>query len=44
VLAITGALPWRQAAAPDTVLGDPTGPDLESAYELGGTIAALLST
>lgn len=42
VLAITGALPWRQAAETLTVLGDPTPDDESAAYELGGTIAALL--
>ncbi len=42
VLAITGALPWRQAAEVLSVLGDPTEGQLAAAYELGGTIAALL--
>ena len=41
VLAITGALPWRQAARVLEVTGDVTRADRESAYELGGTIAAL---
>lgn len=44
VLAITGALGWRQAAEVLEVLGD-IGPEQhEAAYELGGTVAALLST
>lgn len=42
VLAITGALPWRQAAEVLSVLGDPNEEQLAAAYELGGTIAALL--
>ena len=42
VLAITGALPWRQAAEVLCVLGDPTEEQLAAAYDLGGTIAALL--
>lgn len=43
VLTITGALPWRQAASPLSVMGGPSAEDLAAAYELGGTIAALLS-
>ena len=43
VLAITGALGWRQAAGILDVMGDLTDAHLESAYDLGGTIAALLS-
>jgi len=43
VLAITGALKWRQAANVLAVLGDPSDEQLAEAYELGGTIAALLS-
>jgi multimeric flavodoxin WrbA len=43
VLAIAGALPWRQAAATLEVLGEVTSTDLEAARDLGGTIAALLS-
>jgi NAD(P)H-dependent FMN reductase len=42
VESIVGALPWRQAAPVLEVLGDPTEAQLETAYELGGTIAALL--
>ena len=43
VLAITGALGWRQAAGILDVMGDLTDAHLESAYDLGGTISALLS-
>lgn len=43
VLAITGALPWRQAAEVLSVLGEPSAEQHAAAYELGGTIAALLS-
>ena len=43
VLSITGALPWRQAAEVLSVMGEPDQDDLAAAYELGGTIAALLS-
>ena len=39
---IVGALPWRQAAPVLEVLGDPTDEQLEAAYELGATLAALL--
>ncbi len=42
VLAIVGALPWRQAAETLAVLGDVTDQEREAAYELGGTVAALL--
>jgi NAD(P)H-dependent FMN reductase len=42
VLSIAGALPWRQAAPVLSVMGDPGDDDLAAAYELGGTIAALL--
>lgn len=43
VLSIVGALPWTQAAEVLAVLGD-IGPEHEAAaYELGGTLAALLS-
>ena len=42
VESIVGALPWRQAAPVLEVLGDPTDDHLEAAYELGGTLAALL--
>ncbi|GMA40131.1 flavodoxin family protein [Mobilicoccus caccae] len=39
---ITGALPWRQAAQTLDVIGDVTDEHTEAAYELGGTLAALL--
>jgi multimeric flavodoxin WrbA len=42
VLAITGALGWRQGYGVLEAMGDLTDPDLEAAHELGGTIAALL--
>ena len=42
VLAITGALPWRQAAEPLEVMGDVTEEHRAAAYELGGTLAALV--
>lgn len=43
VLAVTGALGWRQGAAAVEVLGDVTGDDVAAATELGATIAALLA-
>ena len=43
VLSITGALGWRQGYDVLEVLGDVTEPHLDAAYELGGTIAALLT-
>jgi multimeric flavodoxin WrbA len=43
VLSITGALGWKQGYGALEAMGDVGGTDLESAYELGGTIAALLS-
>ncbi|GAA1105580.1 NAD(P)H-dependent oxidoreductase [Nocardioides dubius] len=43
VLAITGALPWRQAAPVLEVMGDVSADDVEAAVELGATLAALLS-
>lgn len=42
VLAITGALPWRQAAPVLEVLGDLDDAARAAAHELGGTLAALL--
>lgn len=42
VQSIVGALPWTQSAAVLEVLGEVGDDDLESARELGGTIAALL--
>jgi multimeric flavodoxin WrbA len=43
VLAVTGALGWRQVAEVLEVLGDVTDDDLAAAYELGATVAAVLS-
>src|SRR3954470_13208356 len=43
VLAITGALAWSQAAEVLEVLGDVDDEARASAYDLGGTLAALLS-
>lgn len=43
VLSIVGALPWRQSAEVLEVIGDVGDGELDSAYELGGTIAALLA-
>lgn len=43
ITSITGALGWRQAAPHLQVLGAPTDADLESAWELGATLAAILS-
>ena len=40
---IVGALPWRRSADVLSVVGDPTEDDLAAAYELGGTIGALLT-
>ena len=42
VLSIVQALPWTQAAEVLEVLGDVTEEDTAAAYELGGTLAALL--
>lgn len=42
ILSITGALGWTQAAATLDVLGAVTPEDLETAYDLGATLAALL--
>jgi NAD(P)H-dependent FMN reductase len=42
VLSIVQALPWTQAADVLEVLGDVTEAHTEAAYELGGTLAALL--
>jgi NAD(P)H-dependent FMN reductase len=42
VQSIVGALPWRQAAPVLEVLGDVGEADREAAYELGGTLAALV--
>ena len=43
VQSIVGGLPWRQAAEVLEVLGDVGEEQRAAAYELGGTIAALLS-
>jgi multimeric flavodoxin WrbA len=43
VLSITGALGWRQAAEVLSVVGDVGEEHRQAAYELGGTIAALLA-
>jgi multimeric flavodoxin WrbA len=43
VLSIVQALKWRQAAEVLAIVGDVGEPEREEAYELGGTIAALLS-
>ncbi len=43
VLSIVGALQWRQAADVLEVMGDVTEERLSAAYELGGTISALIS-
>ncbi len=43
VLAVTGALGWRQAAAVVEVLGDVTDEHVAAATELGATVAAVLA-
>ncbi|MCW2852571.1 MAG: fldA 2 [Nocardioides sp.] len=43
VQSIVGALGWRQAAEVLAVLGDVGDDDRAAAYELGGTLAALLA-
>lgn len=43
VQSIVGALGWRQAAPVLEVLGDVGDDDREAAYELGGTLAALVA-
>ena len=43
VQAIAGALPWRQSSEVLEVLGEVGEEELAAAYELGGTIAALLA-
>ena len=42
VLSVVGALGWRQAAEVLEVMGDVGEAEEEAAYELGGTLAALL--
>ena len=44
VKSIVGALGWKQGYDVLEVLGEVTDGDREAAYELGGTIAALLTT
>ena len=44
VQSIVGALPWVPAAAVLEVLGDVTEEHRAAAYELGGTLAALLTS
>jgi hypothetical protein len=41
---MTGALRWKQGYGVLEVMGDVGETDREGAYELGGTIAALLIT
>jgi hypothetical protein len=43
VESIVGALPWKRSAPVLEVLGEVGEPERAAAYELGGTIAALLS-
>ncbi|HEX4190416.1 MAG TPA: flavodoxin family protein [Marmoricola sp.] len=43
VLAITGALGWQQGYEVLEALGEVTGQEQEKAYDLGGTIAALVA-
>jgi NAD(P)H-dependent FMN reductase len=43
VLSITGALGWRQGYDVLEAMGEVTSADTDAAYELGGTIAALLA-
>ncbi len=43
VTTIVGALPWRQSAEVLELLGDPGDEQLEAAYELGATLAALVA-
>jgi multimeric flavodoxin WrbA len=43
VQSIVGALKWRQSVDLLEIMGEVTDADRESAYELGGTVAALLS-
>lgn len=42
VLAITGALGWSQGYGVLEVMGEVTAADTDAAYELGGTVAALV--
>ncbi len=43
VLSMTGALGWRQGYDVLEVMGEVTSAETDSAYELGGTISALLA-
>ncbi len=43
VMSIVGALKWRQAAGVLEVMGDVEQADLTAAYDLGGTLSALLA-
>jgi len=43
VLSITGALGWKQGYDVLEVMGDVSAADIASAYELGGTLAALIA-
>ncbi len=43
MVAITTGLGWRLAAEPLTMLGEVDDEHRERAYELGGTVAALLA-
>ena len=43
VLSIVAALPWRQAAETLEVLGEVGDNELAAAYELGGTLSALVA-
>ncbi len=43
VLSIVGALPWTRSAEVLEVVGDVGEDELATAYELGGTLAALLT-
>ena len=43
VTSIVGALGWKQSYDVLEVLGEVREPQLEAAYELGGTLAALLA-
>ena len=43
VLALTGALGWTQGYDVLEVMGDVDDEDTAAAYDLGGTIAALLT-
>jgi hypothetical protein len=43
VVSIVGALGWRQSAEVLEIMGDVTDTDCEAAYDLGGTLAVLLT-